>query len=99
MVSATATPKLNAARKLKKAANSTAFRGESTFVDTTVEIELAESWKPFVKSKMSAMKMIATIRISGAAIMGALHYTIVSTASPHECRMAISESMFATSSQ
>src|SRR5208282_1992573 len=68
IVSATATPKPNAARKLKKAAKTTAFLGERTFVDTTVEIELAESWKPLVKSKTSAMTMIAPMSISGGVI-------------------------------
>jgi hypothetical protein len=28
----------------------TAARGESTFVETTVAIEFAESWNPFIKS-------------------------------------------------
>jgi len=37
--------------KLKKAAKTTAEKGERTLVDTTVAIELAESWKPFMKSK------------------------------------------------
>ena len=43
IVLATATPNPNAATKLKKAANATALRGERTFVDTTVDIEFAES--------------------------------------------------------
>jgi hypothetical protein len=43
MVLATATPNPKAAIKLKKAANITAFRGERTFVETTVEMEFAES--------------------------------------------------------
>ncbi len=59
-VLATRTPNPNAAMKLKKAANTTAFRGERTRVETTVEIELAESWNPFVKSKTSATPMIMT---------------------------------------
>ena len=43
IVEATATPKPKAAMKLKNAANATAERGERTLVETTVEIELAES--------------------------------------------------------
>ncbi len=59
-VLATRTPNPNAAMKLKKAANTTAFRGERTRVETTVEIAFAESWNPFVKSKTSATPMIRT---------------------------------------
>jgi hypothetical protein len=40
---------------LKKAANTTAWAGLSTPVDTTVAIEFAASWKPFMKSNSSAM--------------------------------------------
>jgi hypothetical protein len=58
IVDATATPNVNAAMKLKKAARATALVGERTFVDTTVAMELAESWKPLVKSKTSAMMMM-----------------------------------------
>ena len=47
-VLATAVPKVNAATKLKKAAQMTAWPGESTRVDTTVAIELAASWKPLM---------------------------------------------------
>lgn len=39
--------------KLKKAANKTALKGDNTLVETTVAIELAESWKPLMKSKIS----------------------------------------------
>jgi len=42
---------------LKKAANITAVSGESTFVDTTVAMELAESWNPLMKSKTSTIPM------------------------------------------
>ena len=45
---ATAVPKVNAATKLKNAAQMTACPGESTRVDTTVAIELAASWKPLM---------------------------------------------------
>ncbi len=43
IVLATAVPKVNAATKLKNAAQMTACPGESTRVDTTVAIELAAS--------------------------------------------------------
>ena len=46
--------------KLKKAAQTTAYCGRSTRVATTVAIELAASWKPFVKSNASAKMMTAT---------------------------------------
>src|SRR3989344_4535739 len=42
------------ATKLKKAANSTAWLGRSTPVETTVAIEFAASWKPFMKSNSRA---------------------------------------------
>src|SRR5207253_1101524 len=57
MVVATATPKPKAATKLKKAAQATAARGVSTRVDTTVAIEFAASWKPFMKSKARATRI------------------------------------------
>src|SRR5512136_708951 len=58
MVLATATPKAKAATKLKTAAKRTACLGERTLVDTTVEMAFAESWKPFVKSKARATRMM-----------------------------------------
>jgi hypothetical protein len=60
MVEATFTPKTNAAMKLKKAAHNTAVRGDRTLVETTVAIELAESWKPFMKSKHRATTTTST---------------------------------------
>ena len=47
-VLATAVPKVNAAMKLKNAAQMTALPGESTRVETTVAIEFAASWKPLM---------------------------------------------------
>src|SRR5262249_12403173 len=47
-VRATAVPNVNAATKLKNAAQMTALPGERTRVDTTVAIELAASWKPLM---------------------------------------------------
>ena len=46
MVDATLSPNTRKATKLKNAAQTTAVRGDSTRVDTTVAIELAASWKP-----------------------------------------------------
>ena len=53
IVCATLRGKTVNAMKLKKAAMITAATGESTFVDTTVAIEFAESWNPLRKSKIS----------------------------------------------
>ena len=61
MVVATATPKPKAATKLKKAAQATAARGVSTRVDTTVAMEFAASWKPFMKSNARATKIRRTM--------------------------------------
>src|SRR5436305_11155221 len=58
IVLATAVPNKNAARKLKIAAQSTASFGESTRVETTVAMLLAESWKPFRKSKTKATRIV-----------------------------------------
>src|SRR5207244_5779018 len=60
-VVATATPKPKAATKLKNAAHATAMRGVSTRVETTVAIEFAASWKPFMKSKARATRIKRTI--------------------------------------
>src|SRR6267154_2915198 len=59
IVFATAVPNTKNATKLKTPAHTTAADGDSTRVDTTVAIEFAASWKPLMKSKMSAMKTIA----------------------------------------
>ena len=65
MVFATAVPKVNAATKLKNAAQMTATRGERTRVETTVAMEFAASWKPLRKSKLRATRtrMIAKLNI------------------------------------
>lgn len=68
MVLATAVPKVKAAMKLKKAAKATARRGVRTLVETTVAMELAESWKPLVKSKIKATKMMAMTRMRSGVI-------------------------------
>src|SRR5262249_11796972 len=54
IVLATWVEKTRKATKLKNAAHSTAQRGESTRVETTVAIELAASWNPLTKSNASA---------------------------------------------
>jgi len=56
-VCATAVPNVNAATKLKNAAQTTARPGVRTRVDTTVAIEFAASWKPLMKSKNSATRI------------------------------------------
>ena len=65
MVLATAIPNMNAAMKLKTAAQTTARRGESTRVETTVAMLLAASWKPFRKSKHSANR---TVRVTSSVV-------------------------------
>ncbi len=58
IVLATAVPNMNAATKLKNAAQKTAAKGDRTRVDTTVAIEFAESCIPLMKSKTSAIPMM-----------------------------------------
>ena len=53
-VAATLRWKTKSATRLKKAANNTAVVGLRTPVETTVAIELAASWKPFMKSNATA---------------------------------------------
>src|SRR5258705_66549 len=59
----------NTAITLKTAASSTAWWGFSTRVETTVAIEFAASWKPFMKSKASATSTspITMLRLSWEA--------------------------------
>ena len=59
MVAATAR-ETNAPSTFSTAALRTAARGERARVETLVAIELAVSWKPFVKSKKSATTTTAT---------------------------------------
>jgi len=68
MVLATAVVKMNAATKLKNAAQTTAKLGESTRVDTTVAIEFAASWNPLTKSNASATRTIARTNQTESAI-------------------------------
>ena len=57
---ATSSPEVNAAVKLKNAAQTTAAPGLRTRVPTIVAIEFAESWKPLMKSNTKAIRTIAT---------------------------------------
>src|ERR671937_189752 len=64
MLAATLVPRRRAA-KFQNAAHTTAIRGDSTRVDTTVAIEFAASWKPLKKSNASATKTTNTSAMSG----------------------------------
>src|SRR6266550_3576424 len=62
MVFATAVPQ-SAPTRLVAAAITTAWRGVRTFVETTVAIELAVSWKPLMYSNTSATRRTVKIRV------------------------------------
>jgi hypothetical protein len=62
MVEATAVP-MSAPVRLKKAAIAIAWRGVSTFVETTVAIAFAASWKPLMYSKAMAASTTMMNRI------------------------------------
>ena len=68
IVFATAVVKMNAATKLKNAAQTTAKLGDRTRVETTVAMELAASWNPLTKSKASATRTIARTNQAESAI-------------------------------
>jgi hypothetical protein len=61
IVLATAVPNTRNDIKLKLAAQMTACFGDKTLVDTMVAIEFAASWKPLVKSKINAIRIISNI--------------------------------------
>jgi len=61
---AMAVPKTRGPIRLKKAAIVTAFKGERTFVATTVAIAFAESWNPFMKSKNKARIIVTITNVS-----------------------------------
>jgi hypothetical protein len=63
IVLATDVPKTANAIKLNVAAQITAWRGVRTRVETMVAIEFAASCIPFVKSKISAINIMNTIKI------------------------------------
>src|SRR2546422_150004 len=71
-VAATLRWKTATASRLKKAAKAPAVDGRSTPVETTVAMELAASWKPFMKSNAtaSATSMITTQRAACAVFIG-----------------------------
>jgi hypothetical protein len=56
-MAATVVPNIKNAMKLKNAAQTTACLGDKTLVETTVEMELAASCMPLVKSKTRAKAM------------------------------------------
>ena len=62
MVLATAVPKTKAATKFQKAAQSTARKGVSTRVDTTVAMELAASCQPLENSKARVRNTVISTR-------------------------------------
>ena len=70
IVRATLTPNPKAATKLKNAAQTTAWVGVRTRVDTTVAMELAASWKPLMKSKTRATTTMKTTRARGSMLAG-----------------------------
>ena len=84
IVAATCSPKNKKATKLKNAAHTTAHRGESTRVETTVAIELAASWNPLTKSNTSATTTtVATRSIDRAQACSSTTPSIVLATSSH----------------
>ena len=79
IVVATATLKTKAPIKFQKAASSTAFLGFSTPVATTVAIELAVSWKPFIKSNTNAIIMTMITKVKS----GMLYHNAFDDATNH----------------
>jgi small neutral amino acid transporter SnatA (MarC family) len=61
---AIAVPKTRGPIRLKTAAIVTAFKGDKTFVATTVAIAFAESWKPFIKSNIKARIIVIITKVS-----------------------------------
>ena len=66
MVLATAVPH-SAPSRLVIAASTTACRGVSTLVETTVAIELAVSWKPLMYSKTNATRRTVRMKRHGGS--------------------------------
>ena len=60
-----------------EAARITAWPGDSTFVATTVAIELAVSWKPLMNSKTSANTTTSRTRVSMLILLGILLFAPV----------------------
>lgn len=65
------------ATKLKKADHNTACPGVKTLVETTVAIELAASWKPFIKSNPIQNTTISISQIICASIPCYAYLTII----------------------
>jgi hypothetical protein len=84
---------MNIATTLKNAAQTTAWCGFRTRVETIVAIEFAASWKPFMKSKASASSTSTTItvRLISTACMA--------LAADQEFSRMMPSTMLATSSQ
>src|SRR5579859_6557773 len=72
MVLATAVPKTKAAKKFQKAAQSTARKGVSTRVDTTVAMELAASCQPLENSKAKVRNTVISTRTNWLTGSGVL---------------------------
>src|SRR5436305_1855041 len=66
MVTATAVPQ-SAPMRFVQAAITTACRGVSTLVATTVAIALAVSWKPLMYSNTSAIRITTKINVMALA--------------------------------
>jgi hypothetical protein len=49
---------------LKAAAQTTAWKGVNTFVETTVAIEFAASWKPLTQSNNNAMAITTINKVN-----------------------------------
>ncbi len=73
IVEATAVP-IRAPVRLKKAASAIACRGVSTFVETTVAIAFAASWKPLMYSNAMAASTTMMNRTMWRASNGAYEY-------------------------
>ena len=95
MVLATLVPNTAKAMKLKKAAQNTATRGDSTRVETMVAIELAASCRPFRKSNASATA-IRPNRTRIASVSNA--YQSAQTSHAHRCSIRMPLMRLATSS-
>ena len=81
MVLATAVPH-SAPSRLVAAASTTAWRGVSTLVETTVAMELAVSWKPLMYSNTSATRMTVRMRVIAAAAAQEFFRTMCMTTLP-----------------
>src|SRR5262249_19123149 len=89
MVAATLSGNTRKATKLKNAAQTTAARGDSTRVDTTVAMELAASCMPLRKSKTKAKAINTQItRGRGASNIAQLPLMTISETTCEACLQA-----------